>query len=214
MGGPYPWQRIARRPVEFYLSPGRFVSHASGKGAVFVSLTRVRQGTAPLLHEAAHELLAPTALFFPYEHADSVVAESVAVRFPHWLSEGLADYLAQSTAAATGFREGDVFEIGGLAAVDHACVTRLAASPRRAEILAKVGGQGFLEALFTTERAGVAPVFYACSQSFTKFLVDRMGLRAVVALFPEIPADTWLTRLPAPLDTLRRDWAAAIGVGR
>ena len=121
MGGPYAWQRIAQRPVTFYLSPGRFVSHASGAGAVFISLTRVRSGSAPYLHEAAHELLAPPAPFSPFEYADSIAADRAAAAFPQWLSEGFPDYLAQATASATGFHEGDVFAIGGLAKVDSTC---------------------------------------------------------------------------------------------
>ena len=215
IGGPYGWQRLGRRPVTYYLSPGRFVSHASGLGAVFISLSRVRQGGAPFLHEAVHELLAPPPPFSPDEYPDSLTQERAAAGFPLWLSEGLADYVAQATAAATGFREGDVFEIGGLARVDSVCVARLAASPRRAQILDKVGGQGFLEALFTTERAEVAPIYYACSQSFSKFLVERIGVRAVVALFPKVASGTWLTDVAAaagkPLGAVRSDWLLAIG---
>lgn len=184
MGGDHAWQRIGQRPITFYFSPGRFISHASGAGSVFISLTRVRQRNAPFLHEAAHELLAPSGLFSPFEYADSIAGERAAARFPQWLSEGFPDYLAQMTASATGFHEGDVFDIGGLAQVDSVCAARLARSPRRAEILEKVGGTGFLQALFTTERAEVAPVFYACSQSFTKYVVDRVGIRAVVAAVP------------------------------
>jgi hypothetical protein len=210
IGGPYSWQRLGNRPVLFYFSPGRFVSHASGRDAVFISLSHIRRGLAPFLHEASHELLAPPPPFYPYEYPDSIAEERVAADFPQWLSEGLPDYLAQATAAATGFREGDVFEIGGLAKVDSTCVARLSGSPRQTEILAKVGGQGRLEALFTTDRAEVAPVFYACSQSFTKYLVDRLGVRAVVALFPRIQDGTWLVDLARvagqPLPALRRAW--------
>jgi hypothetical protein len=210
MGGAYAWQRIGQNPITFYLSPGRFVSHASGAGAVFISLTRVRSGGAPYLHEAAHELLAPPAPFAPYEYADSVAGERAAARFPQWLHEGFPDYLAQATARATGFREGDVFAIGGLAKVDSTCAARLAQSPRRAEILEKVGRPGRLQALFTSERAEVAPVFYACSQSFTKFVVDRVGVRTVVAAFPHIPGGTWVMDLEAAagtsLEALRSAW--------
>jgi len=215
MGGPYAWQRIGQRPITFYLSPGRFISHASGAGAVFISLTRVRSGSAPYLHEAAHELLAPPAPFSPFEYADSIAAERAAAAFPQWLSEGFPDYLAQATASATGFHEGDVFAIGGLAKVDSTCAARLAQSPRRAEILEKVGRPGRLEALFTTERAEVAPVFYACSQSFTKSVVDRVGVRAVVAAFPHIPGGTWVTDLETAagtsFDALRNAWLEALG---
>ncbi len=218
IGAPYTWQRIGQGPVTFYLSPGRFVSHASGTGAVFISLTRVRSGFAPYLHEASHELLAGPAPFAPYEYADSVASERAAARYPQWLSEGLPDYLAQATASATGFHEGDVFSVGGLAKVDSTCAARLADSPRRAEILEKVGSVGRLEALFTTERAQVAPVFYACSQSFTKYVVDRVGIRAVVAAFPHIPAGTWVgdleTAARMSLAGMRSAWLEAISTGK
>ncbi len=210
MGAPYAWQRLGPNPVTFYLSPGRFVSHASGAGALFISLNRVRQRAAPFLHEAAHELLAPMAPFAPWEYADSVASERAAARFPQWLNEGFADYLAQATASATGFHEGDVFDIGGLARVDSVCAARLAGSSRRAEIVEKVGRPGRLDALFTTERAEVAPVFYACSQSFTKYVVERVGVRTVVAVFPHIAAGTWVTDLEAAagqsLEALRSAW--------
>jgi hypothetical protein len=215
VGGPYPWQRLGGKPILFYFSPGRFISHASGRGAVFISLTRVRSGSAPFLHEASHELLAPPPPFYPFEYPDSI-AEQRAAGFPLWLSEGLPDYLAQVTAAATGFHEGDVFEVGGLAKADSTCAARLSGNPRQSEILAKVGGEGRLEALFTEERESVAPTFYACSQAFTKYLVDRMGVRAVVALFPRIQDGTWHAALATaagkPLSTLRREWLATLAL--
>jgi hypothetical protein len=212
--GAHAWQRIGRGPVTYYLSPGRFVSHGSGVGAVFISLTRVRDRKAPYLHEAAHELLATLTPFFPFEYGDSIAAERAAAGFPYWLSEGLPDYLAQQAAGAAGFHEGDVFDIGGLAKVDSTCAARLAASPRREEILERVGRTGSLEALFTTDRPQVAPVFYACSQSFTKYVVDRVGIRAVVASIPSVPAGTWPAELEAAagtsLEALRSAWLAAI----
>lgn len=216
IGGPFAWQRLGPEPIRFYLSPGRFVSHADGRGGVFIALRRVRQRNAPFLHEAAHELLAPPPPFAPFEYPDSLAEERAAADFPFWLSEGLPDYLAQTASAMTGVPEGDVFAIGGLAKADSVCAARITASPRRAEILARVGRSGRLEALFTTDRAEVAPVFYACSQSFTAHVVARLGLQAVVALFPRIPAGTWRTALESaagePLERLRRAWLTALGL--
>jgi hypothetical protein len=214
--GAHPWQRIENREIQFYLAPDRFVSHASGMGAVFLSLNSVRQKYSPFLHEAAHELLAPAAPFAPYEYPDTLVGDSVAARFPFWLFEGFPDYLAQRVAESTGFREGDVFEIGGLAKSDSTCAARLAASSRKHEILERVGGSGRLEALFTTERREVAPTFYACSQAFTNYLVGRIGVERTVALFPAIKRDTWRDQLESaagePLEVIRRKWLAGIGV--
>lgn len=210
LAGSHDWQRLGRQPVTYYLSPGRFVSHASGRGAVFISLARVRARGALYIHEAAHEVLATRGPLVPFEYADSVARERAGAVFPLWLTEGLPDVLAQMVAAETGFSEGDVFAVGGLARADSTCAARLAASPRREEILEKVGGQGRLMALFTTERAEVAPVFYACSQAFAKFLTDRVGVAGMVELFPHIPDGTWQTVLAAsagqPLAALRKHW--------
>ncbi len=216
IGGPFSWQRLGSRSVRFYLSPGRFISHADGRGGVFISLSRVRQRDAPYLHEAAHELLVPSPPFYPFEYPDSLAEERAAARFPFWLSEGLPDYLAQTVAAATGVHEGDVFAVGGLGKVDSACAARLVGSKRRDEIRDRVGRPGRLEALFTSDRPEVAPVYYACSQSFTKHVVARLGLPAVVGLFPRIPSGTWESALEAaagmPVEDLRAAWLKALGL--
>ena len=216
IGGPYAWQRAGSRPLRFYFSPDRFISHADGRGGVFISLARVRDRSAPFLHEAAHELLVPPPPYLPFEYSDSVAEERAAAAFPFWLNEGLPDYLAQRTKAATGFPEGDVFAVGGLAKVDSVCTARLAASSRRDEIRERIGRPGRLEALYTTDRAQVAPVYYACSQSFTKHVVTRVGLPSVIALFPQIPGGRWQRSLESaagvPLEELRRSWLAALGL--
>jgi hypothetical protein len=160
--------------------------------------------------------LVTPAPFYPWEFADSLAEQTAAERYPLWLAEGLPDYLAQATAAATGFHEGDIFDIGSLEDVDSVCAARLSASPWRAAIVEKVGGQGRLEALFTTDRAAVAPTFYACSQSLTKHLVQRVGVRAVVGLFPAIPRGTWAAALELsigePFAAFRRAWVAKLGL--
>jgi hypothetical protein len=210
MGAPYTWQRIGERPVKVYVSPDRFISHASGQDVVFVSLARVRNGTAPFLHETSHELLSPTAPFAPWEYADTLVGKQIAERWPLWLTEGLPDYLAQTVAAQERLHEGDVFAIGGLTAVDSVCAARARINPRRAEWLHMIGAAGRPQGLFTTDRATVAPAFYACAQSMTKFLVDRVGLKEVVALFPAIKAGRFETELARvagmPVAELRRRW--------
>ena len=151
----------------------------------------MRDHRAPFLHEAAHELLAPAPPFAPFEYADSAAVERAAANFPFWLNEGMPDYLAQRAATATGFTEGDVFEVGGLARADSVCAARLRTSDRRDEIRDRIGRTGRLPALFTTDRALVAPVYYACAQSFTAFVVARAGLPAVIPVFPRIPDGTW-----------------------
>ena len=216
MRAPLPWQRIQNRPVVFYLGPGRFISHASGTGAVFISVSRVRDRMAPLLHEASHELLVPEPPFYQEEYADSAEGRRAEEQLPLWLFEGLPDVLAQKVAAETGVHEGDVFSIGGLARVDSTCAARIKSSPRGAEVLGSVGRSVFLAALMTTDRPQVAPVFYACSQSLTKHLVDQMGVANVIALFPTMKARNWEQRVQEfagrSVETLRSEWAKRLGL--
>jgi hypothetical protein len=214
--GTHLWQRLGDRPVVFYVSPDRFVSHASGRGAVFLSLRSVRERYAPFLHEASHVLLAAAFPFYPVEAGDSLREERAGDRFHFWLSEGLADYLAQRAAGDTGFREGDVFAVGGLARSDSTCAARLDAHPRRDEILARLGRPGWLDALYTAERGEVAPTYYACSQALTRYLVSRIGLEPVISAFSRIRSDPGLGDMTRaahrPLEGLRRDWLASVGI--
>jgi hypothetical protein len=216
MRGPYEWQRIGDGPVTFYLSPGRFVSHGTGYGAVFIPVSRVHERVAPFLHEASHELLAPQPPFYRDEFADSVQGRLAAEATPLWLFEGLPDYLAQTAAPAIGLHEGDVFEIGGLAKVDSACAARVQASPHGQAVIDVMGRGARLAALFTTERAQVAPVFYACGQSLTRHIVERIGVRAAVELIPATRRGTWERDLERAagqsIEVLRQGWLERIGL--
>ena len=216
MGAPLPWQRIGSRPVQFYLVPERVISHASGKDVVFVSMFRVRDGRAPYLHEAAHELLAPPAPFFYDEQPDTVTAEAAFQAMPYWLMEGLPDVMAHLAAAAAGTREGDVFAIGGPAKADSTCAARLTDNPFRAELLRTLGGSGAVDQLFTTDRIKVAPAFYACAQSIARFVADLIGIPRAVALFPAIKRGDWPEQLEKmagmSLDSLRGRWQAQLGI--
>lgn len=214
--GALPWQRIGTRPVQYYLIPERLISHASGKDVVFISMVRVQDGRAPYLHEAVHELLAPPPPFFFDEYPDSVQAEAQWQTQPYWLMEGLPDVLALRAAAMAGTKEGDVFSIGGLEKADSTCVARLAASDYRVDLLRVIGGQGAVDALFTTDRIKVAPTFYACSQSMSKFLVEVIGMERTVALFPAIKRGDWAAMIERaagmPLAAIRARWQARLGL--
>jgi uncharacterized protein (TIGR02246 family) len=216
MRGPYEWQRIGDRPVVFYLSPGRFIAHGSGYGAVFIPVSRVKERLAPFLHEASHELLAPRPPFYWWEMRDSVAGARVRDAVPLWLFEGIPDYLAQVTAPRVGIHEGDVFAIGGLEKSDSSCSARVRASPRGPEVIDAVGRDVRLTSLFTTERAQVAPVFYACGQSLTRYLVDLIGVRRTVELMPAIGRGTWRAAVEAhagrSMQSVRRAWLERLGL--
>lgn len=212
VGGPYAWQRERGGKVTYYLVPGSIISHA--REAVFISVNRARTGQAPYLHETSHVLLMTRGPFIPDEWPDSTHVASAALRFPLWLSEGIADVLAQTAAPQSGVTEGDVLGVGGLQKADSTCASRLRASPYRAEIERVVGATGRVDALFSTDRSKVAPTFYACAQSMAKFVVDRIGLRRAISLFPHIPTDKWHAELErasgVPLATLQAEWRAHI----
>ena len=56
--GVHDWQAVRKGRITYYLSDDTFVAHATGRAAVFVPMARVKDGRAPFLHEATHELLA------------------------------------------------------------------------------------------------------------------------------------------------------------
>jgi hypothetical protein len=206
--GTHDWQAVPKDRITFYLSDDSFVSHASGRGAVFVPMARVLDGRAPYLHEAVHELLAST-------RTDAAPAAGTPpVRRPLWLTEGLPDYVAQVVATEIGMTEEGPFASGGLTGADRVCAER-ARTADGATMLPFVGGPGRPDALFTTDRARFAPTFYTCALSFTKFLAGRATLDPLVALFGVPPSET-LTRLDTiagtPLATHRSAWLAAIGL--
>ncbi len=209
--GSHPWQAVKDEKIAYYVSSERFVSHGSGRAAVFIPLLRLQDGRAPYLHEAAHELL--EAIGTPVT-LDPKQMELARARDPLWLIEGLADYTAMTAAGRAGVKDGDVFDLGGLAGVDAACRERLK-GPKGPEVLPYIGGLGAPAALFTTDRATVAPTFYACGASFTKFVVGRIGLPETIALMPFVLSETALPRIEKlagkPMDALRAEWRTAIG---
>jgi hypothetical protein len=205
--GTHDWQIVRDQKINYYISEDQFISHASGRAAVFVPVARVQDGRAPYLHEAGHELLARAS-------PRGLMADG-RPRISLWLSEGLADYVGQTAARQTGITEGDVFSVGGLDGVDRTCATRLDTFPSADEIVQYMGAPSGPPALFTTDRQKVAPIFYACAFSFTKFVVDRIGLPETIALMPFVAENETLhqrleSKAGKPVSALRADWLTAI----
>lgn len=213
IGAPYPWQRLGEQRIVYYFAPGQFVAHVQDS-AVFVALARVRNGTAPLLHETVHVLTLPSTPYYPWELGDSAEVERVRARHPLWFAEGYADYAAKAVAATLPFDEGDVLQTGTHAQVDSVCATRLR-GPRGGEVAPFIGAGGVLASLFTTDRAAVAPTFYACGSSFTRFLAERTSPQFLASLFPDIipgrMEDRIRERTGRTLPELRAEWLQRIG---
>lgn len=198
--GTHDWQAVPKGPITYYLSDDTFVSHASGRGAVFVPMARVRDGRAPFLHEAMHELLASTRI--------DAAPTTPPVRRPLWLTEGLPDYVARLVAAEVGQVEDGPWNTPSIAGVDAICTER-ARTADGATMLPFVGSDRRPDVLFTTDRGRFAPTFYTCSFSFVKHLVEGVGLPAMIDLFAIAPsaANARLEQLGGkPLTEWRADW--------
>ena len=179
--GTHAWQEVRDEKLRFYVSDDQFVSHATSGGVVLIQLPRLRDGRAPFLHEAAHALLARPIARGGAPPLDSATQDRLIATRPQWLVEGIADHLAQTAAQMAGVSEGDVFDIGGLGKVDHTCATRMATATGK-EIGRYIGVLDAPTALFTTDRFEIAPIFYACAFSYTKFLAAQIGLQELIAL--------------------------------
>ncbi|MBK8058710.1 MAG: hypothetical protein IPK33_12865 [Gemmatimonadetes bacterium] len=211
IGGPWPWQRIGTRAIDYYLVPTRVISHASGKGAVFISIWRVHQVGSPrscMKGCTSCWSHSPVHAVGVHRFADK---RRVTDEQPLWFLEGFPDHLAQLGAAKAGIVEGDIFGVGGSDRVDRACADRLKASPHRQAITEAVGRPGRMQMLFTTQRTEVAPIFYPCSRSLVRHLVGVTGLASAVALMPAIQRGDFQRRSNAPRGDRSRSCAGVAG---
>ena len=96
--------------------------------------------------------------------------------------------------------------------MDSTCTKRLQETP--ADVLPFIGGAGSPPALFTTERRLVAPTFYPCAYSFTKYLISRTSAPYLASLFPQIGQGTAMDSLEARLGQtmtqLREAWLVGV----
>jgi hypothetical protein len=152
--------RLSRVPITFYVGTPFEISSTRGR-TVFLPVERVRNRSAPYLHETVHVLL--------------------PVSEPLWLIEGFASYVQSRISETMGGYDGQIFGRGGNRRIDEAARRHLR-SEGGVAVLPWVGTGGAPPGLFR-DRWRVAAPFYVLSHSFSKFLVERMGLPAVMSLF-------------------------------
>jgi hypothetical protein len=132
---------------------------------------------------------------------------------PDWLGEGLPDAIAQTMAAKLDFPEYDVFQSGGPAKVDSTCAARLHGALGD-KVLPFIGAAGAPPELYTTDRREIAPIFYPCAHSFTRYLMVRTSAAYLASLFPEMDRGKvhpmLEARLSRRMEQLRRDWLARL----
>jgi hypothetical protein len=177
-----------REPVRFVVSARIDMSRTFGR-TVLLPLHRVKWQEAPYLHEAVHALL-------PSPHHST------------WLTEGLACYLESWVAEHVGGYDAHVFTRAGDLRIHDAARGYLKSDLGR-EVLPWVGVPGEPPGLFE-DRESVARPFYVLAQSFTKYLVDRLGLAAVVSLTRGRDPEDGLARLTGrDAGTWRAEWLSA-----
>lgn len=174
LGMPFQWQVFAEKPIVFYFSPERFISHAAWDGQVFIPFWRIKSGQSPWLHEALH-------IIFRSKRGSwgDVSREERAALMPLWLTEGLPDYVDMRIAHQEKFSRFDLWKDGGLLKTDSTCRSKLLGEPGE-YILKFVGSPGSPPELFGEQRGQYAPTFYNCSSSLVKFISDQYGIDVLV----------------------------------
>ncbi len=173
------WARRAGR-IRFLVSSQIRISRTK-HGVVYLPLERVKNSSAPYLHETVHALV-----------------PSRGNRT--WLSEGLACYLESHVSETLGGYDAHVFTQAGNGGIHAAARRTLAGAPGRA-VLPWVGGYGDPPRL-EEDRSRVARPFYVLSQSLTKHLVEVVGLEAMIRAVVTGRGD---------LGEWKRGWLAALG---
>jgi hypothetical protein len=177
--------RIEYRVVDdlpFSMTRGRHVS---------LLAERVRTDSAPYLHETVHVLVpAPNRSL--------------------WLSEGFASFVESHVSETIGGYDAHVFSRSGNRGVDTEAA-RYLSGDRGRDVLPYVGVPGEPPEM-ESERRRVAAPFYVLSQSFAKFLVERVGLARVIALVSSRDPEGDLARASGrTVESWKAEWLAAIG---
>jgi hypothetical protein len=202
---PHAWQVHQKEmPYTFYFRSESFISHASGAGFVSIPFWRIKEGKAPWLHEALHEMLNTNAGNWFNES----VPEDVWIKnMPLWLSEGLPDYISMQVSQKLKLRRFDVFANSLLINIDSVCREDLKGS-KADSILLFIGKRGALTGLLGKDRRLYAPTFYHCSCSFVKFLAEKAGVDALIASHAAYPREIeeLEKRVSPSLDESKKLW--------
>lgn len=158
---------------------------------VSLMLDRVRSDSAPYLHETVHVLMP-------------------APNRSRWLTEGFASYVESHVSDTMGGYDSRVFSRTGNRGV-HGEAARWLARSRGRSVLPWVGVSGEPPEMRWDRRRVAAP-FYVMSQSLTKFLVERLGLPAVMTLVSSRQPEALLQRTSGrSVESWKAEWLAAIG---
>jgi hypothetical protein len=158
---------------------------------LFLDAAKVGAGQAPYLHELTH---------------------LVAWRYAsHSLREGLASYVElEASSMGWGLSSG-LFGMTDAAAAE-ARARELLATPAAVNVAPHVGRGGPAPAAVTaTDNPRARGAYYVLSQSFVRFLVDRIGMHRVVRLYETAETDdAYVEVTGVPLETWQAEWKAGL----
>jgi hypothetical protein len=167
----------------YYLTNRAGISHAEAT-RIFLLARRVVPSPAIAIHETVHLLLMRN-MTAPRNRSDLTPAEDARLMATSgiWLAEGFAGYVTNELVPTLGIEPDRLFLKGDKGTVDQEARDWIR-DPRGATVLPFVGSRGVPEG-FMADRANVAAPYYVLAQSFTKHLVQRAGLAAIVRLYEE-----------------------------
>jgi hypothetical protein len=210
---PLSWQaRLMNDPYVFYFRLDSFISHASLYGFVSVPFWRIKNGKAPWLHEALHEML--------YSKSDKWFSPAMTEQFanenmPLWLHEGLPDFIAMQVASQNHLRHFDVFSNSISTNADSLFLTNI--KPGNASyIISRIGSKGVMPELFSKNRGDYAPGFYHGSCSFVKFIVENYSLDVLLTAISSFEKENESIEAATgkPLTTLKKEWLEKLSVNQ
>ena len=178
INAPLSWQvHKPADPYTFYFRFDRFVSHASGAGFISIPFWRIKEGKSPWLHEIMHEMLDTKA--GSWQNPD-IPEKDWSEKMPLWLCEGLPDFISQEVSSTKNLSWFDIFSNSQLTNIDSLFVEDMK-SEKGKYILSFIGAQGVMPELSSKDRILYAPAFYHGSSSFVGYLVDKYGLKMLLA---------------------------------
>jgi len=149
------------RKIRYFVSTQVQISHSNWR-AIYLPMAKVKNQTAPYLHETTH-LLAPCE------------------DCPMWFSEGLASYVQSYVSEHTGGYDGGIFTRRGNRGINQDA-RRWLASERGQAVVPFLGIHGEPPSI-DWDRTNVAAPFYVMAQSFVKFLVEHITLLKLRPVF-------------------------------
>lgn len=202
INAPHSWQAQQKGDkYTFYFRTDTFISHASGAGFVSISFWRIKEGKAPWLHEAIHEMLNSKA-------AASITDEEWDAHEPDvWLIEGLPSYIAIQVSQQNNLPIFDPLTNRNLRDIDSSCKESLR-NERSEYILSFIGRNADMPELYGKDRKLYAPAFYNCSCSFVKYMVEQVGIEPLLKSISKRPREhEELQKLKTPsLEVMKKAW--------